>query len=310
MTAEDFEASEEILLSLLPEITLDEKIELAESLAPLDHAPRDVILALANGDIASAQIILEASPVLKEADLIKIIRDQGADYWRAIAYHPRLSLRVTSALVRTGDEYTLKFLANNHAAPISRGDYHRMVSYSKDLLVLRLPLLQRPNFPIDEALRIADWSSEAVREFIATRFDRMLDSEQYRNEVFVELASEVPDTAKPMTTQAEQSRPHPAHLNKTLHQKREDLFIKAFARLVNVAAGSLRRILSGGNIVGLALTCRAIGANRKQFNTLYALYDSFKDSHRVLRAQDHALVDNVFTAFSPAKARQAVHSLA
>ena len=70
----------DILAKLIGEIELKVRRSLAESLTEADDAPADLVNLLANDEIAVARPILMQSSVLRDAELIEIIRQRTHEH--------------------------------------------------------------------------------------------------------------------------------------------------------------------------------------------------------------------------------------
>ncbi|PWL19042.1 DUF2336 domain-containing protein [Falsochrobactrum shanghaiense] len=82
---QDVQQFEDLALPLLQNASARGKRRAANALAPLDHAPRSLVLALANEPVEISAPLLLRSPLLRPADLIDMISRNGLDHARAIA---------------------------------------------------------------------------------------------------------------------------------------------------------------------------------------------------------------------------------
>ncbi|MEP7456998.1 DUF2336 domain-containing protein [Phyllobacterium sp. SB3] len=81
----DAQQLEDLAVPLLPLTSPRVRRHAAAVLSELTHAPRRLIMALAEDDVDISAPILLRSPVLKTADLLDIIRRKGLGHARAIA---------------------------------------------------------------------------------------------------------------------------------------------------------------------------------------------------------------------------------
>src|ERR1700749_1565030 len=84
----------EILRQLINDVETSVRRALAEKLAKqpdAPHAPRDLVLSLANDEIAVAHVILEHSEVLRDEELIEIIHHRTLEHQLAIAVRKSVS---------------------------------------------------------------------------------------------------------------------------------------------------------------------------------------------------------------------------
>src|SRR5262249_10711277 len=93
-----------ILIGLVPHTELVVRADIAERLAPVANAPRNLVGQLAREDeIAIAGPLLRQSPVIDENALIEIARKKGQQHLLAMAERPTLSTGVTDVIVDRGD---------------------------------------------------------------------------------------------------------------------------------------------------------------------------------------------------------------
>ena len=76
---------DEVLCQLAELVESEARVHVAKLLAPLDRAPGNVVVKLANDEIEVAQPLLEFSNVLSDDDLIEIIANQTEEHRVAIA---------------------------------------------------------------------------------------------------------------------------------------------------------------------------------------------------------------------------------
>ena len=92
---------------------------IAEQLADLPDAPRDLIKLLANDEVEVAYSILRESDVLEDEDLIEVISRRTQEHNLAVSVRRSISEDVTDALVETGDESVITTLLKNSGASLS-----------------------------------------------------------------------------------------------------------------------------------------------------------------------------------------------
>ena len=143
---------------------------LAERLASASHAPHELIVTLANDEIQIADPILRRSGILKDADLVEIVRHRTQEHRVAIATREQLSPDVTQALLDSGDTDAIEALINNHDVEITRRAMDYLVGESQRVDSFQQPLLRRPDLPPQLAHRMFWWASAALREYILTNF--------------------------------------------------------------------------------------------------------------------------------------------
>ncbi len=91
------------LMNFLDDPSVKVRAALAYGLLHSEHAPRPIMLALAQDAPVISRAVVQFSPVLLDADLMGILRSGDPDMLAVITARPALSQRVALALVRLGD---------------------------------------------------------------------------------------------------------------------------------------------------------------------------------------------------------------
>ena len=100
----------DILRTLIREVEMTVRKELAGRLATSGSIPGELLTELANDEIEVAHPILVRSEVLKNAELIEIIRHRTMEHRLAIAMRESIETEVTDALVEKGEESVIEKL--------------------------------------------------------------------------------------------------------------------------------------------------------------------------------------------------------
>lgn len=118
---------DEVLCQLAELVEQEARVHVAKLLAPLDRAPGNVVVKLANDDIAVAQPLLEFSNVLSDDDLIEIIANQTEQHRLAIAGRPSVTERVGEAIVEHGETPSISRLVRNANAEMGTNVLQKLV---------------------------------------------------------------------------------------------------------------------------------------------------------------------------------------
>ncbi len=118
----------DIIRQLLPRLTEAQQAVVATRLAELATVPHQLVLELARGGGAVAEVLLRASPVLGDDDLLVIAADADEETLVAIAARTLLSERVTDALVAQGGVRLCRAVAANRSARLSPDCLARIVA--------------------------------------------------------------------------------------------------------------------------------------------------------------------------------------
>ena len=148
------ELMNDILRHLIHEVEMSVRRDLAERLSRHSHAPRDLIMALANDEIEVAHPILTRSQVLHNLDLIEIVHHRTLEHQLAIAMREGVAEEVSEALVETGQGDVIAALLENPSAKISRTTMEYLVDQSKRIDRFHNPLVARPDLGPDLAKKM------------------------------------------------------------------------------------------------------------------------------------------------------------
>ena len=118
---------DEVLCQLAELVESEARAHVAKLLAPLDRAPGNVVVKLANDTIEVAQPLLEFSNVLSDDDLIEIIANQSEAHRVAIAGRPQVPERVGDAIVEHGEAPSVHRLVRNANAELGQNALGRLV---------------------------------------------------------------------------------------------------------------------------------------------------------------------------------------
>lgn len=117
---------DEVLCQLAELVESEARAHVAKLLAPLDRAPGNVVVKLANDEIEVAQPLLEFSNVLNDDDLIEIIANQTEEHRLAIAGRQQVPERVGEAIVEHGETASVIKLVRNTNAELGQQALERL----------------------------------------------------------------------------------------------------------------------------------------------------------------------------------------
>lgn len=269
----------EILRQLVRDVELTMRKAVAERLSKRSDAPYELIIELANDQIEVAGPVLRESEVLRDIDLVEVIRHRTMEHQLAVAMRRSLSATVSNALVETGNQDVIATLLNNHGATITREVMDYLVNESKRIDAYQNPLVRRPDLPPDLAQRMYWWVSAALRKHIAQTFsvDMEIVDDAIEEGAQSVIKEDQASRAKPGKAEdlieriAELGELNTDFLVKSLRQGELSLFETGLARMSGLRPTLLRRILYEPGGEGLAMLCRATGIDRQTFVTIYEL---------------------------------------
>jgi len=249
----------------------------SEQLAGVDDAPEELVKLLANDEIEVAYPILRASEVLKDEDLIEVIRHRTLEHQLAIAVRRTVPEPVSDALVETGDEGVITSLLKNAGAEISLSTMEYLVEESKRVDAFQEPILRREDLDPALAKRMYLWVSAALRQHILDNYpldQQALDDLLERTARRQGAAPDSGDGGKTEALAAEVEKGG-LGLAKTMIRALKDgeifLFEAMFRRLTGLRNTLIKRILFEPGGEGLAIACRSADLSSNDFSTIYSL---------------------------------------
>lgn len=134
----------EIANSVMHRLQPAQRPQVSEKLCESDRVPHELALTLASdADIAIARPILSRSPVLREADILRLAQASSDDHLEAIATRPTLSSRITDVLIDRGSNKVLRTVSGNAGAEVSETGLRRLVDRARHDDELCLSLADR-----------------------------------------------------------------------------------------------------------------------------------------------------------------------
>lgn len=137
-------AFDTVILKLAQSVEGAARAALADAIADVANAPRNVVRDLAfDSDPSVAGPILSRSTRVAEGDLVRIAEERGQGHLYALSRRRSLSERVTDVLVARGDSEVVRSVASNEGARFSAGGFDALVDRAEadasllDVLSLR-----------------------------------------------------------------------------------------------------------------------------------------------------------------------------
>ncbi len=276
----------EILSKLILQVEADVRKELADVLLRSGVDLPEVAKLLANDAVEIARPLLEQSELLKDPDLIEIIRMRTDEHRMAITMRVDLSEQVSDALVEYGSEDVLEALLNNHDSNISKRAMEYMVTESRRVDRFQEPLLMRSDLSGELAYKMYWWVSAALRKKILTDFDVDPVSievavKRAAKSVLVEQDGEdgaYVKAQKLMRRMHENDELTMHFLTNSLRQQRIAIFVAGLAELGHIDFKTTWRIFNDPGGQSFAILARAIGVDRNQFTSVFLLMSQARGS--------------------------------
>ncbi len=160
-----------ILHQLVNDTEKEVRKAVAERFADSRFVPPEIIRELANDEIEVAFPVLKTSKLLRDPDLIEVIRNRTFEHQLAVTQREAISEAVSGALVETENESVIVALLNNSGAEISRKTKDYLVDQSERVDSFQDPLLRRSDLEPELAKKMFIWVSAALRRHIISQYD-------------------------------------------------------------------------------------------------------------------------------------------
>ena len=306
----------EILNKLVGDFEGEVRRQLAERLADRPAAPQSLIDLLANDEIEVARPVLLRSRVLREADLIAVVRNRTRQHQLAIAMRHEVSAPVTDALVETGDSGVIEALLRNENAQISEATMAYLVEQARTVDSFQEPLVGRGDLDPELAYKLYWFVSAALREHLLNRFeiqvgelDDALEAATHNLIAGAQAQPAQPTAAQNLAGQIAESRGvDPALLLKVLRSGEIPLFEALFAEFSGVRPPRLQHVLYETGGKGLAVVCKALEVDKATFTPIYLLSRRGESGEQVVPPKALSAVMAFFDSVRPNDAREVLRS--
>ena len=273
-----------IFTDLVAEAEHDIRLLLAQRLAVAEWPPLALVNLLALDEIEIAQPLIAASPILKDADLVRLVLEGAVEHQIEVAKRPQIGQPVVETILEKAEPAAMVALAGNDTADVTPGAMQRMVEASRQIAAMRSPLARHPRLTGELATQLYAWVGQSLRSAIVARFRVDVDALDRALEAAVSEAKDSAGAAGRFSAiatseqeqmeqrliaklhQAEQLRP--SYLLRALREQRLSLFCAALATLGGFATEDVRRATCADQADALALACVAGGLDRSAFLTV------------------------------------------
>lgn len=254
----------DIMVGMVDQVEPMVRQYLSENICSVTNAPHELVVSLANDEVAVAAPVLRESRVLGDHDLVKIAESRSQEHLNAIAGRETVAETVTDVLIRKGDDTVVGTLVGNDGARFSRDGMETAVERVKDNDELTLTLASRTDVPADLAQDVFWRVSDVMRERILSANENLdaaevdalfLDAERW----FAAQKGDTPlDKAEKFIVRKEKLNQLDEGL--LLNLLREDKlpeFIAGLGRLTNIATDIVRKAVFDPESEKLAIICKA-----------------------------------------------------
>ena len=311
--------SEDILRRLVDDVEVTVRQALAERLSGLDTAPRRLVATLARDEIGVAMPILMRSTVLRDADLIEVIRHKSMEHRMAVTMRESVSPDVCESLVETGEADVVVALLQNKAANFRPTTLSRLVGESQTKAAYQEPLLNREDLAPALAARMYWWVSAALRAHILEHFDVDAAALDDAMEAAVHDVAGHQDDANAVKNSSTavlgslddllaMSEVAGNRLVALLRDGEISLFQALFGKQTGLRPTLLKRLMFEPGGEGLAIACRSVDMEPKIFSAIYRLTRAATDSGVVLARGDLVRIASLYLDIAPELAREVVRN--
>jgi uncharacterized protein (DUF2336 family) len=302
----------DVLTKLVGTLEQDVRRHLAEALVRAKVELPDLERLLANDEIEVARPVLEASKVLRDVDLIEVVKSRSDEHRLAIALRDGLSEAVTDALVDFSGPDVIEALLRNNDATISRRAMEYLVSESRRVDRFQEPLLSRADLPGELAHRMYWWVAAALRRRILRDFP--VDEET--------LDTALQDSARRAIAehddgQSAQSRAlklarrlietgelTDVFLLRTLRQQRLNLFVAGLAERAGITFRTAWRAVSDRGFESLIVLLRAINVGRDTMASIVLVLADIQQPEAARRPDVLTSILKLYDDLSPAQCKR------
>ena len=301
----------DILCRLVPQMEREFRLAVAERLADNPDAPHRLVVLLANDEFSVAEPVLEHSPVLRDGDLVRIVRFLGFGHRMAVSRRESLAAAVCRAIVATDDGRVIASLLTNRGADIPIDTLGRLVGDARTTVRYREPLVHRHDLPLYLAAQLYSWISDALQQELARRFAgddlRTLSVAIFETEKnFVEQttgASAMDDEAAGAPPTRQRRTVDRQQVYAWLCDGEMAVFEAGLAELTGATLAKTRELIADTSGTGLALLCKAAGFQEAFFCDIYRRISHANGGSVDLGEAELARLQQLYRSRSAARAR-------
>ena len=270
---------DDVLLRLTVQVESKVLAEIGAKLAPVDHAPYELLRSFAHHDeIAVAGPVLTLSKRLTDNDLIEIAQTKGQAHLGAISERERLAAVLTDVLVERGDSVVVRKLARNMGASFSDTGFARMTERAEldDLLAENLAI--RVDMPPQMLHLLVTKAAETVRARLIALVPP--ESQGKLQDLLASASSKaLREAAAPRDyRQAEEivgklhdrSQLNEAVLVSFATSHEYEKMVVALARLCSAPVALIEQLIKDPRYSGVLVACKAAGLHWPTFRVILA----------------------------------------
>ena len=305
----------DVLSRVVHDIEMPVRRIVSQQLANLPDVPETLVRLLANDEVEVAYPILAYSKLLRDTDLIEVIRHRTLEHQLAVAIRSTLSETVSDALVKTGRERVIHALLENRTAKVSKATMSYLVEQSKEVESYQEPILHRGELDPELAQRMFLWVAAALRQFILDTYefepavvDDLLEKSALEALKSSSATPGLQGSSEELAIRlTDDDAVTPELLLAVLREGEVQLFVKLFQRFTGVRNTLVDRILFEPGGEGLAIACKAAGIGKAYFSEIFALSRKAKLGDEVIAGREIRHVMTLYDNMTQDAAKQVLH---
>ncbi len=272
----------DIMEKLAFDLEMKVRKHLADTLSDVDAAPHELLVRLASDEVEVARPLLMKSGLLRDTDLLEIIKQCSQEHLLAVSMRAQVSEPISDALVEKGDDTVLGSLAGNAGAELSPSAMETMVARSEDGDGdLQEALVTRKDLPGELMRKMYRHVSIALREHILAQGIDIAGGEV--DELLAEaqdwLASEdggenLTPAEKFINRKEQLHQLKPELLVKLLREGKVQEFTAGIAKMSKIDLTTARQAILDKSGEKLAVICKSLEIDNLMFSQLVDLMDS------------------------------------
>jgi uncharacterized protein (DUF2336 family) len=300
---------DDVLVHLIQRIETKALVQLSTTLAPVSHAPIQVVGTLArHNDIAIAGPVLTQSNRLSDSDLIEIARSKGQGHLLAISGRSSLNTNVTDVLIERGDHHVTHRLARNAGARFSEAGFSELIRKAESDGSLAEKLGLRLDIPLKLLRELLSRATNAVRSRLLASASP--EAQEQIQQALASIAKEIGQEATgPRDFTASDSLVK--ELNRTgnlkehvlvrfAHDRKYEEMTSTLALFCQAKVQLIEALMKNPSSEGLVVACRSADL---EWSTVTAILKA-RFSHHVVSEKEMADAKAAFSALSLASAQR------
>ncbi|RUZ15490.1 MULTISPECIES: DUF2336 domain-containing protein [unclassified Mesorhizobium] len=263
---EDRCAAEAALTLLLDDASSKVRLAMAEALSMSQHAPMQIISALASDQPEVAGVVLARSPLLTDADLINRVASSPKATQKLIADRPLVSMALSAAIAEIGEADACAVLLANSGADIASLSFRRMAERHGHLPLVREALISDVRLPADcrhmllvKLGEMLKTSPLVMAMMGAARADRVMRDACVKASVTLIEGTRTEEHAALIEHLRLRGDLTASFLIRTIAHGKVDFFGSALVALSQQSEQRVRALLAGGHDVALQALFRSAG---------------------------------------------------